>query len=143
MSTLPAVLEPLPGDRLYAPASEMWVQFDGDEIITGATHFAASLGEFLIFTPKPIGRAIARDRALGLMELGKTIVAIHAPLSCRIVASNTEVVANPLVTNQDPYGAGWLFRLQPTRLAEERGFLLSAAAYRIWLYLYTPPPADE
>jgi glycine cleavage system H protein len=143
MNGFAAELAALPDDRFYAPAAELWVRFDGVEIITGATHLAASLGEFLIFTPKRVGREIGRDRALGLMELGKAVIAIHAPLSCRIVASNPAVVDDPLLVNRDPYGEGWLFRLLPTRLDEERRHLLSAFAYRVWLNIHTSPIDDD
>ncbi len=57
---------------------------------------------------------------MGVMETGKTAVAIHAPLSCRIIEANSSAVDNIHLIITDPYGAGWLFRVEPTALDTER-----------------------
>ena len=67
------------------------------------------------------------------METGKTAVAIHAPLSCRIIEANASAVDNIHLIITDPYGAGWLFNIEPTALATERAMLMDVAAYREWL----------
>jgi glycine cleavage system H protein len=76
---------------------------------------------------------IARERSLGVMETAKTAVAVHAPLSCEIVEINPAVLADVSVIEREPYGAGWMFRVRPTALAEERAVLLDAEAYAQWL----------
>ncbi|MCP5156651.1 MAG: glycine cleavage system protein H [Ectothiorhodospiraceae bacterium] len=131
----------LPDELLYSPRAEMWLRFDADEVVVGSTHLAASLGEFVAFTPKRDGRAIDLDRALGVMEVVKAVVAIHAPLSAVIVAHNAAVREDPSLANRDPYGEGWLFRLRPTRLDEERGELVSRDAYVAMLNAGTAPDA--
>jgi len=74
---------------LYAPEQDMWVRFDADGLATvGATHLVAHHGQFMLFSPRPVGMRIARDRSLGVMETAKTAVAVHAPLSCEIVEVN-------------------------------------------------------
>ena len=67
------------------------------------------------------------------METVKSAVAVHAPLSCRIVEVNTTAVDNIHFVITDPYGAGWLLRVEPTQLDAERGTLLDVAAYREWV----------
>jgi glycine cleavage system H protein len=74
-----------------------------------------------------------RDRSLGVMETAKTVVAVHAPISGRIVEVNEAVVGDVAPIEQDPYGAGWMFRIEPLDLAAEREFLLDAVAYVQWL----------
>ena len=99
----------------------MWVRFDADgRARVGATHLVSAHGQFMLFTPRPAGSTIDRDRSMGVMETGKTAVAIHAPLSCRIIEANSSAVDNIHLIITDPYGAGWLFSVEPTALETER-----------------------
>ncbi len=119
---------------LYAPEQDMWVRLHGDGLATvGATHLVAHHGQFMLFTPRPVGMTIARDRSLGVMETAKTAVAVHAPLSCEIVEVNPAVLADVALVEREPYAAGWMLRVRPTALDEERAGLLDAAAYAQWV----------
>lgn len=140
-----AELGRLPGDRLYAAEQDLWVWLEGDGTATlGMMHLMAVHVQFLLFSPRPVGSPVAFDRSLGVMETAKSAVAIHAPLSCRIVAANVALERDIALLTRDPYGAGWLFRVRPTRLDAERGRLLDVAAYRAWLASrmdrFDPPP---
>ncbi len=129
-----SVLDQLATDCLYAPEQDMWVRLDPDgRARVGATHLVSAHGQFMLFTPRPVGSMIDRDRSMGVMETGKTAVAIHAPLSCRIIEANVSAVDNIHLIIADPYGSGWLFRVEPTALETERAGLLDVTAYREWL----------
>jgi glycine cleavage system H lipoate-binding protein len=118
----------------YAPEQDMWVRLEEGGLATvGATHLVAHHGQFMLFTPRPVGRTIARDRSLGVMETAKTAVAVRAPLSCEIVAVNAAVLGDLTLIERDPYGAGWMFRVRSTALDAERDGLLDADAYAAWL----------
>lgn len=128
------VLDRLAMDVLYAPQQDMWVRLEPDGTARiGATHLVAAHGQFMLFTPRPVGTEVAFDRSLGVMETAKTAVAVHAPLSCRIIEVNTSAVDNIHFVITDPYGAGWLLRVEPTGLEAERGALMDAATYRAWV----------
>jgi glycine cleavage system H protein len=128
------ILDALDPDVLYAPEQDMWVRFEADGTVrVGATHLVAAHGQFVLFTPRPVGTEVARDRSLGVMETVKTAVAVHAPLSCRVLEVNTSAVDNIHFVITDPYGAGWLLKVAPTALDAERGMLLDCAAYRAWV----------
>jgi len=119
---------------LYAPDQDMWVRLEADGTATiGATHVMAQHGQFMLFTPRPNGMTVARDRSLGVMETAKSAVAVHAPLSCEIVEVNPDVVKDVAIMEREPYTGGWLFRVRPTALGEERPNLLDADAYALWL----------
>ena len=119
---------------LYAPDQDMWVRLEDDGLATiGATHLVAHHGQFMLFSPRPVGMTIARDRSLGVMETAKTAVAVHAPLSCEIVEINSDVLKDVSVIEREPYTAGWMFRVRPTALDEECASLLDADAYAQWL----------
>jgi len=129
-----SMLDQLAIDVLYAPEQDMWVRFDADgRARVGATHLVSAHGQFMLFTPRPAGSTIERDRSMGVMETAKTAVAIHAPLSCRIVEANSAAVDNIHLIITDPYGAGWLFTVEPTALDTERAELMDVTAYREWL----------
>jgi len=133
-STQHAQLDFLPADRLFAPEQDMWVRLDADGLATiGATHLVVAHGQFMLFTPRPAGTAVDRDRSLGVMETAKTAVAVHAPLSCEVIEVNAAVIADVTSIERDPYGNGWMFRVRPTALDDERADLLDADAYACWL----------
>jgi glycine cleavage system H protein len=128
------VLDGLANDVLYAPEQDMWVRFEPDGTArVGATHLVALHGQFMMFTPRPPGTEVQRDRSLGVMETAKTAVAIHAPLSCRVIEPNSSAMDNIHLVITDPYGCGWLFKVEPTALDAERDLLMDAAAYRAWV----------
>lgn len=142
------VLDGLSADVLYAPEQDMWVRLEADGTArVGATHLVAMHGQFMTFTPRPAGTEVQRDRSLGVMETAKTAVAIHAPLSCRVIEANSSAVDNIHLVITDPYGAGWLFKVEPTNLGAECGALMDPAAYREWveprLGEKLMPPIDE
>jgi glycine cleavage system H protein len=87
----------------------------------------------MLFTPRPNGTEFVRDQSLGVMETAKTAVAIHAPVSGRVVEANAAAVADVTLVERDPYGEGWLFRVQPTAFDAERGALQDAVSYANWL----------
>jgi glycine cleavage system H lipoate-binding protein len=133
----PDPLEAIPPALLHAPQHELWIRLEADGSATlGATHLAVRHGEFLLFTPRPVGHGFVRDASIGVMETGKSVIAIHAPLSGRILAINAAAVADARLVNRDPYGAGWLMRVEPISaivFAAERAAWLDAAGFRAWV----------
>lgn len=121
----------IPADRLYCPRYDMWVQEADGEVLIGATDFGIFLaGEIIAFTAKPNGAEVSIGRGLGTVECRKTVLAVHAPISFRLLAANEAAEERPAVINVDPYGAGWMVRGHPLDWGSERGQLVDAAAYR-------------
>jgi glycine cleavage system H protein len=138
---LTALLQLLPADRLFAAEQDMWVRIEPDGTATvGATHLVVAHGQFMLFTPRPVGTDVARDRSLGVMETAKTAIAVHAPVSGRILEANAAVVADVTLVEREPYGAGWLVRMAPSAIEAERGALHDAQSYAAWL---APRLADK
>ena len=119
-----------PQDLLYDIRADVWVRRSGDELTIGATSYGAHFaGEILAFTPKRVGAEIEAERSIGVVEVAKTMVAIHAPLALRIAAINDDAVQRPALINHDPYGAGWLVRATPLRWKLESVQLVGREAY--------------
>ncbi len=110
-----------------------WVRVEGDEAVFGITWYAQdALGEVVYFDPPEVGSSITKDTAYGELESVKAVSDIHAPTSGTVVTVNQQVVDQPEVVNEDPYGAGWLIRVSLGDPSELDG-LLDAAAYRAYL----------
>ena len=120
----------IPDDRWFDPASDMWVQQDGDEVVVGATAFGIHLaGEIIGFTSKPRQAQIERGRGLGTVECAKTVLAVRSPLSFRLRVINEALEERPGLLNRDPYAA-WMSRGSPSAWNAESAMLIDAATYR-------------
>lgn len=121
----------IPEGLLYDPAHDMWVRREGAEVVIGATAFGLFLaGEIIAFTGKPKGAEVALGRGLGTVECAKTVLAVHAPVSFVLLASNEAAEEGPAILNRDPYQAGWMVRGRPLAWEAECGRLVDAASYR-------------
>ena len=102
-----------PLDRYYHADYNVWVQPGANGVVTlDATSYGVALAvEFFAFTPKAIGTKIEAGRAVGVLELSKTVVSVRTPVAGTVLEVNTAAVAKPAIISADPYGAGWLVRL--------------------------------
>lgn len=128
---MPSLLPP-PNDLIYDPRREMWVRRLPDgRVEIGATAYGLSLaGPLLAFTPKPRGAEIECGRGLGTVETGKTVLAVHCPLSLTLVESNEHAEENPALIESSPYGDGWMIRGRPRDFASESAALVDADTYQ-------------
>jgi glycine cleavage system H protein len=103
-----------PDDRHYHAQLNVWLQRGAGGIVTlGATSFGVALArEFMGFIPKPAGTRVDADRAVGVVELWKTMVSVRTPVAGTIVAGNEAAMKDPTLIHRDPYGAGWLVKLE-------------------------------
>jgi glycine cleavage system H protein len=103
-----------PEDRCYHPEHNVWLKSEAPGVVVlGATSFGVALAvEFVAYIPKPVGTEVDAGRAVGLLELVKTIVSVRTPVAGTILEHNAAAVADPAVISADPYGAGWLVRLK-------------------------------
>jgi glycine cleavage system H protein len=93
------------------------------------TDYAAEqLGDVVFVELPEIGRTVSQSAAIGVIESVKAVSDLFAPLSGDVVESNGELADKPELLNSDPFGAGWMLRLQITDASQVDG-LLDAAAY--------------
>lgn len=67
------------------------------------------------------------------VESSKAVGDIYSPVSGKVTAVNSDLMDEPEKLNEDPYGAGWLFEIDPSNLDAEKGNLLSMADYEAWI----------
>lgn len=120
----------LPEDLLYDVPHHVWVRLADGEAVLGMTDVAqTTCGRIVQISWKATGRVVPRGRPLAVIESAKWVGPFPSPLTGEIAAVNEEAFRrDTAIANRDPYGAGWLVRLRPTRLAEELPELLGGAA---------------
>ena len=111
-------------------AAHLWARLEADGTVTvGITEFAQhQLGELQYVGLPRAGSVVKRDASLGEVESTKTVSDLSAPCSGRVVAINEKIVNEPALVNADPYGAGWVARIEPVDRSELDG-LLDEGAY--------------
>lgn len=112
----------VPADLLYDLELHVWVRLEGDEAVLGMTDVAQTMGGRVVqVTWKRPGKVVDRGRPLAVIESAKWVGPFPAALTGEIVAVNREAFERDVaIANRDPYEAGWMVRLRPTRLDEER-----------------------
>jgi glycine cleavage system H protein len=118
-----------PDELFYLLEHDAWVRLDGDgNATTGITTLGAHIsGEFIEFMAKPVGTSVERERALGILEMSKVIRSARSPISGVIAEVNERARTEPKLINADPYGEGWLARLQPSAWEADVRLLITGA----------------
>jgi glycine cleavage system H protein len=106
-------------DDLYYTKDHVWVKVDGKVATIGLSQFGQSIAGDILFieAPNP-GRIIAKDEAFMSMESGKWVGRIKAPLSGKILEANADLEWECGTVNSDPYGKGWLTKIEAADLKE-------------------------
>lgn len=106
-----------------------WVKVDGNVATIGITDYAqGELGDIVFIELPEIGFEVKQMGKFGTIEAVKAVSDMYSPLSGKIVEINAALDGDPMIVNKDPYGDGWMVRLQVTN-PSELGKLLDAAAY--------------
>ncbi len=116
----------IPNELSYTKEHE-WVLADGLTYTMGITDYAqAALGDIVYVQLPKIGEVVAAGKICGEVESTKSVSDIYAPVSGTVVAINDSLSNAPESINSDPYGAGWLLKIEVSTAPIE---LLSAASY--------------
>ncbi len=114
--------------------SHEWVRLEGDSAVVGITHHAQdALGDIVHVELPAIGKAVKKGAGAAEVESVKAVSDIYAPVSGTVTEVNTALDGNESVINQDPHGAGWLFRIRLSNPGEI-DTLLDFAAYMATLH---------
>lgn len=109
---------------------ECWARQEGDAVVVGITDFLQKTAGDVAFVELPeTGALLLQGGDAGIVETIKTTVTLASPLSGEVSEINSALEDEPQLMNTDPYGAGWLFKLKPSRWEEEARELMNAEAY--------------
>jgi len=125
-------------EQLRYAASHEWIFVDGETGTVGITdHAQHELSDVVYVDPPKIGAKITAGTVAAVVESVKAASDIYSPVSGEVVGVNTDLVKHPELVNQDPFGAGWLYRLKLSAPAELDA-LQDAAAYKAQLEGQSP-----
>jgi glycine cleavage system H protein len=123
----------IPVDLKYVKSHE-WVRVNDDGTVTVGISDSAQdqLGDMVFVELPEVGASVTGEEACAVVESVKAASDVYAPVSGEIVEVNEDLGDSPETVNQDPYGNGWIFRMQPSDAAEVNG-LMDADAYGAFL----------
>lgn len=111
----------------YTPEHE-WVLVEGSVATVGITAYAAEkLGDIVFVDLPKVGSTVAEGKVVGEIESTKSVGELFAPVNGTVVAANDSVSASPELVNSDPFGEGWLIKVDFTELPA----LLTFAEYSV------------
>lgn len=113
----------IPSELKYTEEHE-WVKMDGDIATVGVTDHAQEELSDIVFVELPdLERVVEEKEQCAVVESVKAASDIYAPVSGTIVEVNTGLEEEPSNINEDPYGAGWLFKVRVDDMEIVEGLL--------------------
>jgi len=118
-----------PKDLKYTKDHE-WVKVEGNTGTIGITDFAQKeLGDIVYIEVESEGYEVDQNESFGTVEAVKTVSDLFMPVSGKILEFNEELEGSPEIANSDPYGNGWIIKIEIKELADVDG-LMSAEDYK-------------
>lgn len=111
-------------------SGECWAKEDGGLITVGLTDFLQKTAGDVAFWEAPeVGAEVAQGGDAGVIETIKTTIILTAPVGGVFREINAALEDNPQLINTDPYGEGWVFKLEPIDWEKDKATLMNAATY--------------
>lgn len=108
----------IPANLKYTKDHE-WIRKEGNIGYVGVTDFAQSeLGDVVFVEIETVGETLSKGDAFGTIEAVKTVSDSYMPVSGKVLEKNEKLVSNPDLINKDPYGEGWMIKIEITNEAE-------------------------
>lgn len=103
-----------------------WVRIEGNQATIGITDFAQKeLGDIVYVDITTIGETVAREEVFGTVEAVKTVSDLFMPLTGKVLEMNKDIDSAPESVNNDPYGKGWMIKIEITNTSEVADLLSS------------------
>ena len=117
-------------DNLKYTKDHEWVRVEGSTAVIGITEFAqGELGDIVYIDISTEGEDLAHEEIFGTVEAVKTVSDLFMPVTGKVSAVNKDLDSNPESVNKDPYGKGWMIKVEMKNPSEVNS-LLSAADYK-------------
>ena len=123
----------IPVELKYAKTHE-WARTNDDGSVTVGISDSAQdqLGDMVFIEVPEVGATVTAEEACAVVESVKAASDVYAPIGGEIVEVNEDLADSPETVNEDAYGEGWIFRIEPAD-AGELGALMDAEAYEGFL----------
>ncbi|MBX2946586.1 MAG: glycine cleavage system protein GcvH [Cyclobacteriaceae bacterium] len=119
----------IPSDLKYTKDHE-WLKLDGNTATIGITDFAqGELGDIVYIDINTVGQDVNQHDVFGTVEAVKTVSDLYMPVSGKVLEVNQALDGSPEKVNADPYGEGWMVKVEVKNTADVDG-LLTADQYK-------------
>ena len=120
----------VPANLKYTKEHE-WIRVEGEFAFVGITDYAQSeLGEIVFVEVETIGETLVEGEVFGSVEAVKTVSDLYLPVDAKILDFNGELEDQPELVNDDPYGKGWMVKVEISNMSQLDS-LLSASEYEL------------
>ena len=108
----------IPEELKYTEEHE-WVKIEDNIATVGITDFAqGELGDIVYLEIDTLDSEIARNEVFGTVEAVKTVSDLFMPLGGKVIETNPELEDKPELVNEDPYGEGWIIKIDISDISE-------------------------
>jgi glycine cleavage system H protein len=123
----------IPDDLKYTKSHEWVRELQNGQVEIGVTdHAQSALGDLVFVEVPEAGRRVTAGTAVAVVESVKAASDVYSPCSGKVIASNADLASRPELLNHEPYGAGWLLRIDTTG-ASQGTDLLTPSEYAQFL----------
>jgi glycine cleavage system H protein len=118
-----------PESLLYSESHE-WLKDEGSQVTIGLTDYAQSQLKDIVYVDLPeVGSEFKKGESIGVVESVKTVADVFSPITGKVLGTNLSLKDSPQFINEDPYGKGWIVRMEMKDRGELKG-LVSSKAYQ-------------
>ncbi|MCK9180525.1 MAG: glycine cleavage system protein GcvH [Bacteroides sp.] len=118
-----------PEELKYTKEHE-WIRVEGDVVYIGITDYAQDqLGDIVFIDVPTLDETLEAGEIFGTIEVVKTVSDLFLPISGTVIEVNDTLEDEPEQVNEDPYGKGWIIKVEPSEDADF-DVLLSAEEYK-------------
>jgi glycine cleavage system H protein len=118
----------IPEDLRYTKDHE-WVRVEGNVATVGVTDFAQSeLGDIVFVEIETLDEELEKEEVFGSIEAVKTVSDLFMPIGGTVIEINENIESSPELVNSDPYGEGWMIKIEINEASDIEN-LLTAEAY--------------
>ena len=119
----------IPSDLKYTKDHE-WVKIENDILVIGITDFAqGELGDIVYVEVETLNENLNSEEVFGTVEAVKTVSDLFMPVGGKVIETNPNLEDKPELVNEDPYGEGWIIKIDISDLSETDN-LLSPQDYK-------------
>jgi glycine cleavage system H protein len=116
-----------PEELLYTETHE-WVKTEGNQVTVGLTDYAQNQMKDIVYVELPgIGAGFNKGESIGVVESVKTAADLFSPVTGKVTETNVTLKDSPQFINEDPYGKGWILKMDLRDKGELKGLLRSEA----------------
>lgn len=120
-------------EQLKYTKDHEWISLNGSEGTIGISEYAAEqLGDVVHIEFPEVGSDFEVGNTFGAIESVKSVSDVYSPLTGKVVAINEQAVENPGLVNEDPFGEGWLIKIEVSEASEVEN-LMNHDAYQAFL----------